>query len=237
MSKYDLNFLIKKTKEFGGYCLSSEFVNYSHKYHFKCNNHHEWFGTIKSLNKGYWCDRCAKITSGIERRKNVLYLNELAAKNNGKCLSKSYITTGTKYIWKCENDHIWSATANNIQRGKWCPICNESHGEREIRLWLDENNIQYIREHGFKNCYGNSKKKKPLPFDFYLPIQNICIEYDGEQHFKPITKFGGVNGHNKCLYNDKIKTEYCIKNNIKLIRIPYTEFKYIPSKLKKFLID
>lgn len=30
-----------------------------------------------------------------------------------------------------------------------------------------------------------------LPFDFYLPYYNTCIEYDGVQHFKPIDYFGG----------------------------------------------
>jgi len=237
VSKYDLNFIIKKTNEFGGFCLSTVFVNYSHKYHFKCNNNHEWFGTIKSLNKGYWCDQCAKITSGLKRRKDINHLNELATKNLGKCLSNKYITTGTKYQWKCENDHIWSATANNIQRGKWCPICKESHGERKIRLWLESNNITFIRQHLFNDCYGNSKKKKPFPFDFYLPNQNLCIEFDGEQHFKPILKFGGLNSYIKCIENDKIKTEYCNRNNIKLIRIPYTSFNEIDLILKSKIIE
>ena len=30
-----------------------------------------------------------------------------------------------------------------------------------------------------------------MPFDFYLPKHNICIEYDGKQHFEPIDIFGG----------------------------------------------
>ena len=46
----------------------------------------------------------------------------------------------------------------------------------------ETNNINYIREKRFKDC----KNIKPLPFDFYLPEKNICIEYDGEHHFKSI---------------------------------------------------
>ena len=33
-----------------------------------------------------------------------------------------------------------------------------------------------------------------LPFDFYLPEYNICIEYDGIQHFIPKEKWIGEIG-------------------------------------------
>ena len=69
----------------------------------------------------------------------------------------------------------------------------------------------------------------PLPFDFYLPDYNICIEVDGMQHYEPAT-FGGISKE-KAIDNfreskirDNIKTQYCKDNNIKLIRIPYWEF-------------
>jgi len=48
--------------------------------------------------------------------------------------------------------------------------------------------IEYIKQKRFEKC----RNKLPLPFDFYLPNENICIEYDGIQHFKPIDYFGGV---------------------------------------------
>ena len=50
----------------------------------------------------------------------------------------------------------------------------------------------------------------------------MCIEFDGQQHFKtnnyfkhePLEKRQG---------RDKIKTDYCIKNKINLLRIKYNE--------------
>ena len=42
------------------------------------------------------------------------------------------------------------------------------------------NNYKFLTQHKFNDC----KFKKPLPFDFYLPEYNMCIEFDGEQHFK-----------------------------------------------------
>ena len=231
MSKYNLNFLMIKAQENNGLCLSNKFIKYSTKYPFKCENNHCFFTTIKALNLGFWCNQCARIKSGNNKRKNIDYLIELADNNRGKCLSTHYITTSTKYNWQCENLHIWSATANNIQRGKWCPICKESHGERKIRSFLEKYNISFIRQHIFKDCHGNSKKKKALPFDFYIPEHNICIEYDGEQHFKPIKSFGGFSGFEKCQFHDKIKTEYCKANNIQLTRISFHNFNQIDQIL------
>jgi len=58
-----------------------------------------------------------------------------------------------------------------------------------------------------------------LPFDFYIPELNVCVEYDGIHHFKPVH---GVSTYEKTKNNDAIKTDFCMKNGIKLIRIPYT---------------
>ena len=62
-----------------------------------------------------------------------------------------------------------------------------------------------------------------LPFDFYLPEKNICIEYDGIQHFEPRDFFGGKVEFEKIKIRDKIKTKYCNSNNIILLRIQYDE--------------
>jgi len=118
--------------------------------------------------------------------------------------------------------------ANHL-KGVGCPKCQNSKGENSIEKHLKENNIQFENQKTFSDC----KHILLLPFDFYLPKHNICIEYDGEQHHKSIKHFGGDKKFQRTKYNDKIKTEYCKQNNIQLIRIPYTEFKNIESILNK----
>jgi len=95
---------------------------------------------------------------------------------------------------------------------------HDSVGENLIKNILNDNNITYIYNHRFGDC----RNILPLPFDFYLPTYNTCIEYDGIQHFQPIEYFGGEKEFNRRKVNDDIKTQYCIKNNIQLIRLPYT---------------
>lgn len=122
----------------------------------------------------------------------------------------------------CKLHSIFSQTPNNHLQGKGCPVCKESKGEKIIRNILTKNNINYIQQYKFKDCFNI----KPLMFDFYLPDYNVCIEYDGEQHFKPM-RFFKPDVSNFELKNiqkrDKIKNNYCKKNNIKLIRIRFDE--------------
>ena len=104
-----------------------------------------------------------------------------------------------------------------------CKQCikSESKGEKSIRLWLDSNNIKFEREKTFKSC--KLTVNGAMRFDFYLPDYNMCIEYDGEQHYKPIKSFGGKKSFDDIKLKDSIKTNYCISKNIKLLRISYDD--------------
>ena len=83
----------------------------------------------------------------------------------------------------------------------------------------------------------NPKTNKQLPFDFYLPLQNAIIEYQGEQHYKKTGYFeqraGGLRG---LQYRDKIKKEFVLQEKISYIEIMYTEFKNINKILKEKII-
>lgn len=97
-----------------------------------------------------------------------------------------------------------------------------SIGVQKIIFILEKNNIKYELEKKFNTCI--SPKGNMLPFDFYLPDYNVLIQYDGQQHYK--ISFGQEEEKlTKQKEYDKIKTQWCKKNNIKLIRIPYFKTK------------
>ena len=104
-------------------------------------------------------------------------------------------------------------------QGQGCPHCRTSKGELSIRKYLEGHNIYFKTQYRFPDC----KDKRSLPFDFYLPEYNMCIEYDGEQHFKPIGRWKGAKGFEDIKRRDNIKNSYCKDNGIGLIRIKYTE--------------
>jgi very-short-patch-repair endonuclease len=117
-------------------------------------------------------------------------------------------------------------------QGVGCPSCTSSKGELKIRNYLQKNNIQYKQEKNFKGC----RDRGLLRFDFYLPNYNLCIEYDGEQHFMESEAFhkGGESLENT-QRKDQIKNEYCKNNNINLLRIPYWEKDNIENILQEYL--
>ena len=64
---------------------------------------------------------------------------------------------------------------------------------------------------------------------------NICIEYQGKQHYEPILYFGGEDNFELIVKHDKIKKNYCVENNIKLIEISYLDFNNITTILDSHL--
>ena len=95
-----------------------------------------------------------------------------------------------------------------------------------IDIILDENKIEHVRNFKFSDC----RNINLLKFDFYLPKFNICVEFDGIQHFEPRELFGGIDEFNKTKKRDEIKNTYCRDNNIELIRI--SDIDDIKDKLK-----
>jgi len=129
---------------------------------------------------------------------------------------------------KC--DSIFEQKIINHLDGYGCPFCSASKGERKVRYFLEKNNINFE----YQKVISKNKKIKFI-FDFYLPEQNIAIEYDGEPHYKAVKYYGGEKGLKERQNRDKLKNQYCKENNIKLIRIPYWEFNNIEKILDEKL--
>jgi uncharacterized protein involved in tolerance to divalent cations len=214
------------------------------KYWWKCDvaDDHEWQATInkKTRSESGGCSCCTG--------QKVVLSNCLATTHPETSKqwhpTKNFPLTpfdvtfgsGKKVWWKCDNKHEWIATIYSMVKsvilgGNGCSLCYDSNGERKIKNILNGMNIDYEVEKRFDDC----KHKQKLPFDFYLPKHNVLIEYDGEQHFNPIYLFGGVKAFNGTKKRDKIKNEYAAKNNIPLLRIPYTKFNFIEEEIKSFL--
>lgn len=56
-------------------------------------------------------------------------------------------------------------------------------------------------------------------FDYYIPDMQTVIEFDGEQHFEPVSYYGGLDAFIKTIRNDKLKMNYCFSNGIRVIRL------------------
>lgn len=209
----------------------------------KCDvaDDHEWQDTITHRtrtinNRGCFCCSGKKI---VESNCLAVTHPELSSQwhptKNGDLTPFDLTFGSSKEIWwQCDkfDSHTWKATPNRrTSRNSGCPFCKESHGEIKIRTFLEKNDIEFEGQKSFKDC----KLKQALLFDFYIPVHNICIEFDGQQHFESVNIFGGKENFQKIQERDAIKNEFCKKENINLLRIPYTEFNNIDDILTKTL--
>lgn len=69
-----------------------------------------------------------------------------------------------------------------------------------------------------RGCTGDVRA---LPFDFGIIVdgKELLIEVDGEQHEKAVKFFGGYEKLKTVKRYDEIKNQYCLDNNIPLLRI------------------
>lgn len=195
--------------------LSNEYHRNNENLMIKCPEGHVVHMRYSSFKSGRRCKICAR-----NQKHDINYIKETLNKYGYILLDDKYINNDTKLNMRCYNGHDIQLTFKHFKRGIRCQKCSCSSGESEIIKILDENNIKYIHQYSFDDC----KDIQTLPFDFYIPDKNICIEYDGIQHFKPIEQFGGLKAFEDRKRKDEIKTFYCKQNNINLLRIPYWDF-------------
>lgn len=199
-----------------------------------CDCGNIWYSTMNNLKRGHtkscgcWKDDYIESTKVdiIGKRFGMLtVIEELPHIKYERRKVKCMCDCGT--IRECIVSDLTTGHTNS------CGCAFISGGEKYIETILDEFKINYIPQKRFKDC----KRIKPLPFDFYLPDKNTCIEYDGRQHEIPIEHFGGEKSFKDRQENDRIKNEYCRKNNITLIRIPYTKNKKEIYEIIKNLVS
>ena len=205
-----------------------EFINMNTHIIVTCPTHGD-FSVKPSGHLNYGCKKCYYDIIGINKRKSQNDFISDATKKHNSFYDYSlvdYISNRKKVIISCPiHGHFKQCPANHLI-GQGCPVCKKSRGETSIESFLIDNHIEYTSQYKFYDC----RNINPLPFDFYLPNYNICIEYDGKQHFVDNDR-RSIFFSTDTIINDEIKNNYCLNNNIILIRIPYTKYNNIEKIL------
>lgn len=225
----------KALKDFDINIISDNYENNEALLDFICNKHKEKGVQHKSwgnmLTKSHPCLYCSK----EKYLKNVTKTHEQFIKQVKEIHGDKYVVVSEYiksdkhvqvYCNKCKN--IFSIKASHLTSGHGCGVCTKSKGEEQIKIILNKLGCKYIREFRFDDCRG---VKKTLPFDFYMEEFNLCIEFQGIQHFEPVEMFGGQPQFETQQFNDNCKRKYCKDKNIYLLEIPYWDQKNIENIL------
>ena len=222
--KYTIDDFIKRAKEKHGdkydYSLV-EYISSQKKIRIICPTHGIFEQRATSHIK-YGCQLCAneEITKNLKlgTEKFIIKAKEVHGERYNYSLAE--YGNNQKVIIICEKHGKFQQEPTSHLAGRGCPKCISSVGENKIRLYFQKNNIIFEEQKTYPSC----KFKKSLRFDFYLPKQNILIEFDGIQHFPEEIKREykiPFQDFDKLLKCDKIKTEWARNNNIPLLRIKY----------------
>lgn len=170
---------------------------------------------------GQGCPSCRSFLISSKTTQTTVQFLQKAINKHGNKVNYSlvnYLGSQCNIDIICNTHGIFKQTPNSHLMGQGCPRCKNSYGENYIENFLNSENINFISQKKFEGCI-NFKSKRKLPFDFYLPDYNICIEFQGEQHYKPVDRFGGVKEFFNIKERDKIKKDYCIRNSISYIEL------------------
>lgn len=185
----------------------------------------------------FWGGQGCKFCNAKKRDTHALSNKEFLHRVSKYCADYEFISdyknNRTSVLIKCKKcGKIFSRIPSHIfDQGLSCPQCNRSNGEISIEAYLKNKRIKYISQHRFTGC----RRGKPLSFDFYLPDYNICIEYQGQQHYAPVAVFGGEFAFKRQQQCDSVKREYCTQNGVELLEIPFWDFKNIDRILDDLL--
>lgn len=132
------------------------------------------------------------------------------------------------YQCQCDCGNLTTATGNQLKSGTKisCGQCLASKGELKIISLLNQNNILYNHDIVCKGIVETTGRA--LRFDFEILNNdgsfNRYVEFDGRQHYTgPDTNSWGhtTDTLSSIQEKDNIKNNYCLQNNLTLIRIPY----------------
>lgn len=211
-----------------GIILLDDVIRYRDYANFICDKHGEKNILLKNIIRTgcVECNNMKLIDIKLDK-----FIKKSIKMHNGKYdYSKvKYDGVHNNVIIICDKHGEFEQTPLNHTHYSGCPMCKESKGETVIREILINNGIEFTSQYKFNEC----KNKLPLPFDFYLPELNICIEYNGIQHYEPVEYFGGDKAFEYRKKNDKIKADYCNNNGIELLIISYND--NVEDKLNELL--
>lgn len=187
----------------------------------------------KQLNK--WSDSLSSPCRCVFSLKEDFVKKTL--EKEGYNLLSSFKSSSFKMNTRCPNGHEWSVKWGDFYTGYRCGECGRLKNEKKCKEIIES-----ITEKKFKKIKPkwllNPKTGGRMEIDCFNEDLRIGLEYNGEQHYRPISWYGGEKSFKKTKQRDALKKKLCKKNNIDLIVVPYlikNKRFFIEKKLKKIL--
>ena len=221
--KRDYKSFIDKAKKIHGdkYDYSKvEYRNSKTKVCIICPEHGEFWQTPSEHFNNRGCPECKKKTLNNKLRMPLdEFINRSEQMHKYKYdyskVYKNYINSMTKVCIICpEHGEFWQTPHHHIN-GVGCPVCGANMISEE-KLFQCIHDKFHDAIHGYKPSFLGRQS-----LDIYIPSINVAVEYQGRQHFEPISRFGGEKEFSLCVERDIRKKKLCSDNGLSLIYFTY----------------
>lgn len=215
-----------------------------------CPEHGEFWQSRENHLKGEKCKECAKNDRNFKNTKTKEEFITNAIKIWGNKFDYSmveYVDAKTKVCIVCPiHGEFWQTPSNHLS-GYDCYECSKSQNTKEIKLRdLLKNDFrgEIIEYQAHLSWLGRQT------FDIYFPKYNVAVEYQGIQHFQPVSLFGGKDSFEYMRGLDTQKYNKCVENNCTILYFsfikqniqdfPYEvifDYNELKEKIKKIIED
>lgn len=196
---------------------------------FICNKHNinfnKYYPTLLYHESG--CEECY-----VERLRKDMGISQNEFEDRLREIHPELVVTGEYINYKTPVDvycikHSFSYQLTPpalFSRKSCCPKSKINYKEEQMCQILESWDFEIKRQKTFDEC----KDERLLPFDAYIIGTNVLLEYQGEQHYRPVTYStqSYEDAVEKLKYtqkHDQIKRDFCKQNNMILIEVPYWE--------------
>lgn len=202
------------------------YVNNHTKVCIICPEHGEFWQTPSSHLRGRGCPKCA----GTILKTREEFIDEANRVHHFFFVydKVNYINKNTKVIITCPIHGDFEQLPSSHLRGAGCPCCYTEHknlSETKLKRELEIRNIDFEYQKRFDWLGLQS-------LDFYFPVYNAAIEYQGRQHFSTESYYYEYK-RDEILELDLRKIRLCKENGVKLYHLT-KEVKYIPENWKYY---
>lgn len=177
----------------------------------------------------------------IERETIGKKFGELTViKYNGLLRGPGKYNTESRFLCQCSCGNLIEVSYDHLSSGHTCSCgcIKSSYGEKKISEILENSEYSFKREYTFSQLKGINGGLLRYDFAIFKDEKLIrLVEFDGPQHNKDMNYFGDFEAIQE---HDKRKNNYALKNNIPLVRIPYSERSKITLETifgNKFLVE
>lgn len=194
------------------------------------------------------CYQCGKARAGRNHRlskEEFIRRSNIVHSQYYDYSKVEYIDSFTPVIVTCPIHGDFTQQPNDhMFHGNGCKQCGYenrmSKGEQKIATWLEQNNMEHRFQYSFDDLKANDGINS-LRYDFFLPNEEMLIEFDGPHHEQPITYAGtgeekAERTHLLTVEYDRKKEDYAKENGYTILRIPYNCLKEIEEVLSSNLL-